>query len=80
LDGVPLGVKDEVDLKGYYKKCFGSKVIFEDTPDETSWSVLKWEEKGAIILGKLSMHGESMTSGNGLLLTGSRNRHGHKQC
>lgn len=57
LDGVPVGVKDEVDLKGYYKKCFGSKVIFEDTPDETSWSVLKWEQQGAIIMGKLSMHG-----------------------
>jgi hypothetical protein len=58
LDGVPVGVKDEVDLKGYYKKCFGTKILFEDTPDETSWSVLKWEEQGAIIMGKLSMHGE----------------------
>jgi len=40
------------------KISMGSKVIFEDQPDETSWSVLKWEEQGAIIMGKLSMHGK----------------------
>jgi hypothetical protein len=57
LDGVPVAVKDEADLKGYYKKCLGSKVIFDDQPDETSWCVLKWEEQGAIVMGKLSMHG-----------------------
>ncbi|KIW07122.1 uncharacterized protein PV09_01995 [Verruconis gallopava] len=64
LDGVPVSVKDEADLKGYYKKCLGSKVIFDDAPDETSWSVIKWEEQGAIILGKLSMHEIGMDTSN----------------
>lgn len=57
LDGVPIGVKDEADLKGYYKKCMGSKLDFTNPLDETSWCVAKWEEEGAIVLGKLNMHG-----------------------
>lgn len=57
LDGVPTGVKDEADLKGYYKKCLGTKIVFDDQPDETSFCVTMWEQQGAIVLGKLSMHG-----------------------
>ena len=55
LDGVPVAVKDEVDLKGY-KKCLGSKKDFTNKLHETSWCVTKWEEQGAIVLGKLNMH------------------------
>ncbi|KAJ9656031.1 hypothetical protein H2201_008674 [Coniosporium apollinis] len=55
LDGVPVAVKDEVDLKGY-KKCLGSKKDFTNKLDETSWCVTKWEEQGAVVLGKLNMH------------------------
>lgn len=57
LDGVPVGIKDEADLKGYYKKSLGSLLNFTNPLDTTSWCVSKWEEKGAIIMGKLSMHG-----------------------
>lgn len=55
LDGVPLAVKDEVDLSGC-SKTLGSanKLTAED--GVTSWCVRKWEEAGAVILGKLNMH------------------------
>ena len=55
LDGVPVAVKDEVDLNGY-KKCLGT--LQDHTPNEntTSWCVMQWEEAGALIIGKLSMH------------------------
>lgn len=55
LDGVPIGIKDEVDIKGY-KKCLGSKQDFTLKTDETSWCVKKWEDEGAIIVGKTNMH------------------------
>ena len=55
LDGVPIAVKDEVDLDGY-KKTLGSTRDFTREGGGTSWCVKKWEEEGAIILGKLNMH------------------------
>ena len=55
LDGVPVGVKDEVDVKGY-KTRNGSKREPKEIPDATSWCVAKWEEEGAIVLGKMNMH------------------------
>lgn len=58
LDGVPIGAKDEADIKGYYKKNMGSNMLFNDPSDSTSWCVLKWEEAGAILMGKTNMHGE----------------------
>lgn len=58
LDGVPIGAKDEADIKGYYKKNMGSKLNWNDPSDGTSWCVLKWEEAGAILMGKTNMHGE----------------------
>jgi hypothetical protein len=55
LDGVPVGVKDEVDLEGHVKSCATSKS--ELCPENgTSWCVKKWQEAGAIIIGKLNMH------------------------
>jgi hypothetical protein len=57
LDGVPIGVKDEADLKGYFTKSLGSTLDFWNSLDQTSWCVAKWEEQGAIVLGKLNMHG-----------------------
>jgi hypothetical protein len=57
LDGVPIGVKDEADLKGYFTKSLGSTLDFWNPLDQTSWCVAKWEEQGAIVLGKLNMHG-----------------------
>ena len=55
LDGVPVGVKDEVDLDGY-EKSLGSSKDFTRRNGGTSWCVKKWEEAGAIIVGKLNMH------------------------
>lgn len=46
---------DEVDLKGH-RKTFGSSRDFTNPKDVTSWCVKKWEEAGAVILGKLNMH------------------------
>lgn len=55
LDGVPIAVKDEVDLDGY-RKTLGSARDYTRQGGGTSWCVKKWEEEGAIILGKLNMH------------------------
>jgi Asp-tRNA(Asn)/Glu-tRNA(Gln) amidotransferase A subunit family amidase len=55
LDGVPVAVKDEVHLKGY-KRTLASKVDFSGGIDATSWCVEKWEEAGAVIVGKTTMH------------------------
>jgi Asp-tRNA(Asn)/Glu-tRNA(Gln) amidotransferase A subunit family amidase len=55
LDGVPVAIKDEVDLSGY-KKTLGSRVDFTDKEDRTSWCVQKWLDAGAIVIGKTNMH------------------------
>jgi Amidase len=55
LDGVPVAVKDEVHLKGY-KRTLGSRLDFSHGFDATSWCVQKWEEAGAIVIGKTTMH------------------------
>ncbi|GAM35437.1 hypothetical protein TCE0_017r03768 [Talaromyces pinophilus] len=55
LDGVPVAVKDEVHLKGY-KRTLGSKLDFSHGFDVTSWCVEKWEEAGAVVIGKTTMH------------------------
>ncbi len=55
LDGVPIAVKDEVDLDGYVK-TLGSAKDYTRKEGGTSWCVKKWEEGGAIVLGKLNMH------------------------
>lgn len=55
LDGVPVAVKDEVQLKGY-SRTLGSRLDFRTERDETSWCIKKWEEAGAIVIGKTNMH------------------------
>lgn len=55
LDGVPVAVKDEVDLTGY-KKCLGTKLDYTNPADVTTFCVEKWQDAGAIIIGKLNMH------------------------
>lgn len=55
LDGVPVAVKDEVHVKGY-ARTLGSKIDMKGDIDETSWCVKKWEEAGAIMIGKTTMH------------------------
>lgn len=55
LDGIPVGVKDEVDLD-QYQMHLGSKREFTRSKGGTAWCVRKWEEAGAVIVGKLNMH------------------------
>ncbi|KAL8775215.1 MAG: hypothetical protein Q9194_003801, partial [Teloschistes cf. exilis] len=55
LDGVPVAVKDETDLDGY-EKTLGSSIDFTRKDGATTWCVKKWEEAGAVIVGKLNMH------------------------
>ena len=55
LDGIPVAVKDEVDLSGY-RTTKGSKLDFTDKGDRTAWAVAKWIEAGALIIGKTNMH------------------------
>jgi hypothetical protein len=42
-------------LEGY-GKTLGSQMDFTGKEGATSWCVKKWEEAGAIIIGKTSMH------------------------
>lgn len=60
LDGVPFGVKDDVDAKGYVS-TFGMKVdksipFFNKVAAESEWPVAKLEEAGAVLMGKMHMH------------------------
>ncbi|RMD42565.1 hypothetical protein DV735_g2549, partial [Chaetothyriales sp. CBS 134920] len=55
LDGVPIAIKDEVDLTGY-RKTYGSALDFTDPKDRTAFCVAKWQEAGAVIIGKTNMH------------------------
>ncbi|KAI0025223.1 amidase signature domain-containing protein, partial [Xylariomycetidae sp. FL0641] len=59
LDGVPIGVKDDVDVKGYVSH-FGLQYDASDpmfTPATgTTWCVTQLEAAGAIVVGKLAMH------------------------
>ncbi|KAF2808149.1 glutamyl-tRNA amidotransferas-like protein subunit A [Mytilinidion resinicola] len=63
LDGVPVAVKDEMDLKGY-KRCNGTLRDYTSKRDATSWCVVKLEEEGAVVLGKLNMHELGMDTTN----------------
>ncbi|KAK2747711.1 hypothetical protein FQN55_004881 [Onygenales sp. PD_40] len=75
LDGVPVAVKDEVDLEGY-KRTLGSKMDFTSKTKGTSWCVQKWEEAGAIIIGKTNMHEFGLDTTNNNPITGTpRNPH-----
>lgn len=60
LDGVPFGVKDDVDAKGYVS-TFGMRVdksipFFNKVAAESEWCVAKLEEAGAVLMGKMHMH------------------------
>ena len=63
LDGVPVAVKDEVDLTGC-RKTLGSANNFTRSDGRTSWCVQKWEDAGALVLGTLNMHELGMGIGS----------------
>lgn len=54
LDGVPVTVKDEMAMKGYYTS-YGTK-IFKTISSEDAISVVRLKAAGAIIVGKTTMH------------------------
>jgi Asp-tRNA(Asn)/Glu-tRNA(Gln) amidotransferase A subunit family amidase len=70
LDGIPLAVKDEVDLKDY-PQTFGTQLTVKKASEATSWCVEKWEEAGAIIVGKTNMHEIGMDTTNNNYITGT---------
>lgn len=56
LDGIPVTVKDEVHMEGY-RRTLGTKMDFTgESAGSTSWCVKKWEDAGAIVIGKSTMH------------------------
>ncbi|PVH96851.1 amidase signature enzyme [Periconia macrospinosa] len=63
LDGVPVAVKDELDIEGYEKKLGSSRVF---RTEGTSWCVQALIDAGAIVIGKSSMHelGTDTTNNN----------------
>ncbi|KAJ9353681.1 hypothetical protein DTO027B9_5124 [Paecilomyces variotii] len=81
LDGVPVAVKDEVHVKGY-ERTLGSKIDMKGDIDETSWCVKKWEEAGAIMIGKTTMHefGLDTTNNNPIYGTPKNPHHSQYYC
>ena len=59
LDGVPIGLKDDIDVKGYVSH-FGLKyrpdLPYFKEKEESLWLVKKLQEAGAVIIGKNCMH------------------------
>lgn len=59
LDGVPIGVKDDTDAKGFHNhigmKYDPSIETFKEQK-ESSWPVKKLQEAGAVVIGKNAMH------------------------
>ncbi|KAF2716269.1 amidase signature enzyme [Polychaeton citri CBS 116435] len=64
IDGVPVAVKESIDVTGY-KKTGGSLLDFTDERDTTSFCVQRWQDAGAVLVGKTNMHELGMdTTGN----------------
>jgi Asp-tRNA(Asn)/Glu-tRNA(Gln) amidotransferase A subunit family amidase len=63
LDGVPIGIKSDIDLTGYITSV-GMKVntshSFFKAATETAWPVEKLLEAGAIVVGQNNMHEAGM--------------------
>ncbi|KAK2594555.1 hypothetical protein QQS21_007727 [Conoideocrella luteorostrata] len=59
LDGVPIGVKDDVSTKGY-RNHFGMKYNADSTyfkrQEKSAWCVKALQDAGAVVLGKNRMH------------------------
>ena len=51
LAGVPIGVKDLIDVAGV-RTTYGSMAFTEHTPEESSLAVSRLESAGAVIVGK----------------------------
>jgi Asp-tRNA(Asn)/Glu-tRNA(Gln) amidotransferase A subunit family amidase len=60
LDGVPFGVKDDIDVKGFVStmgmKVDKSEAYFNTPKKNTAWPAKKLEEAGAVMMGKMNQH------------------------
>ena len=60
LDGVPFGVKDDIDVKGFVStmamKVDESHEYFRKPAKSTEWPVLKLMDAGGILMGKMNQH------------------------
>ncbi len=60
LDGVPFGVKDDIEVAGFVStmamKVDEKEPYFTKPETETAWPVRKMIEAGAIMLGKMNQH------------------------
>lgn len=59
LDGVPFGVKDDLDVEGYvnhFGMRYDEKNPFFKESSQSIWPVRMMEEAGAVMVGKLAMH------------------------
>lgn len=59
LDGVPIGVKDDMDVEGYTSHMgqpFDPTNPFFEPAAKTIWPIAQLEAAGAIVVGKLVMH------------------------
>ncbi|KAI8220394.1 Fatty acid amide hydrolase [Colletotrichum sp. SAR 10_99] len=59
LDGVPIGVKDDIDVKGYVSHNgmqYRPDLPWFKPAEKTWWPVEQLEAAGAIVLGKNAMH------------------------
>jgi aspartyl-tRNA(Asn)/glutamyl-tRNA(Gln) amidotransferase subunit A len=55
LHGVPVGIKDIIDVQGLPSTCH-SKILLDHVAAQDSFAVGQLRQAGAIILGKLSTH------------------------
>lgn len=58
LDGVPIGVKDDLAVAGYvsHQGMKHKDIPWFATKKETAWPVAKLQEAGAVVIGKNRMH------------------------
>lgn len=59
LDGVPIGVKDDISVKGYIDHdglAYQEGVPFFEVAKETQWPIQALQDAGAVVIGKNRMH------------------------